>query len=73
MDTPRAIPGRSRPAVRRLATALAADDRQAVPPDPLARELHLAVAALVRLGVGEHSARPHRAWRSTLATGMEER
>jgi hypothetical protein len=53
MDTPWATPGPA--TVRCLATALATVDRDAVPPGPLARELHLAVTELARLGAGEPS------------------
>jgi hypothetical protein len=61
MDTPRSAPGRPAPTtpvrdpatVKRFATAFATVDPRAVPPDPLARELHLAVTELDRLGVSE--------------------
>jgi hypothetical protein len=63
MDTPRSTPDRSSPAdppvpdpaaAERLATVLAEPaDHHTMPRDPLAGELHLAVAALHRLGAGE--------------------
>ncbi|MBC6459085.1 hypothetical protein [Actinomadura sp. HBU206391] len=62
MDTPASIPAPTacsvapvldRAEIKRFADTLAAIDRDAVPADPLGREIHLAVTELHRFGVSE--------------------